>query len=81
MPLFHFDLVDKTSVTDEGGHLLDSMEAAIIAANRLAEELYLRQPQLRDRGYKILVTDEEGEEVHEAPLDPGPDSTSRARQS
>jgi hypothetical protein len=38
-------------------------------ADRLAEELRSVRPELRGKGYAILVTNDEGEEVHRAQLD------------
>ncbi|WP_375160973.1 hypothetical protein [Bradyrhizobium sp. RDT46] len=69
MPRFHFDLVDTTTVADQGGQLLEDSSMAIQIADRLAQELSEARPELRGKGFKILVTDADGEHVHEAALD------------
>jgi hypothetical protein len=38
------------------------------AADRLASELYEIRPELRVRECAVLVTDDDGEEVHRAPI-------------
>jgi hypothetical protein len=42
---------------------------AIRVADRLARELSETRRELRGKGFKILVTDADGEHVHEASLD------------
>jgi len=64
-----FDLIDSKAVADHGGQVLEDASTAIQVANRLAHELWTARPDLRGKGYKVLVTDEDGERVHEAPLD------------
>jgi hypothetical protein len=70
MRKYHFDLIDNTTVTDQGRQECASDEQAIHVANQLALKLHSSKPELRSRGFKILVTDEDGEEIHVAPLDP-----------
>jgi hypothetical protein len=69
MPRFHFDLIDSKTVVDYGGRLLEDEELATEVAIKLAQELFDARPELRGKGFKILVTDADGERVHEAPLD------------
>lgn len=69
MPRYHFDLIDSKTVADQGGQLLEDESLAIEVADRLAHELSLSRPELRGKGFKVLVTDADGERVHEAPLD------------
>ncbi len=69
MPRYHFDLIDSKTVADCGGQWLEDAATAIRVANRLADELLAARPELRGKGYKVLVTDADGERVHEAPLD------------
>jgi len=69
MPRYHFDLVDTKTVADQGGQLLEDDLVAVQVADRLAEELTRNRPELQGKGYKVLVTDADGERVHEAPLD------------
>ncbi|WP_407188601.1 DUF6894 family protein [Bradyrhizobium centrosematis] len=69
MPRYHFDLIDSKTVIDYGGQLLADVQMAIQVANRLANELSAARPELRGKGYKVLVTDADGDRVHEAPLD------------
>jgi hypothetical protein len=70
MRKYHFDLVDKTTVADQGGQECASDDQAIDVATQLALKLHALRPELRKRGFKILVTDQDGEEIHVAPLDP-----------
>jgi uncharacterized protein DUF6894 len=69
MPRYHFDLVDSRTVADQGGQVLADDFMASEVADRLAEELRSVRPELRGKGYAILVTNDEGEEVHRAQLD------------
>jgi hypothetical protein len=69
MPRYHFDLVDSKTVADQGGQLLEDETMAIHVADRLAEELSDARPELRGKGFKVLVSDADGERIHEAPLD------------
>jgi hypothetical protein len=69
MPRYHFDLVDHKTVEDKGGQVLADHVMASDVADRLAEDLYRLRPELRGKGYSILVTDADGETVHKAPLE------------
>ena len=69
MPRYHFDLVDHTTVEDKGGQVLTDDVMASDVADRLAEDLYQVRPELRGKGYSILVTDAEGETIHKAPVE------------
>lgn len=71
MRKYHFDLIDHGTVSDHGGQeLLDNAEA-IHAAERLAEHLRVLKPELIGKRYAVLVTDENGDEIHRASLDVG----------
>ena len=70
MPRYHFDLIDSATVADQGGRILSDDVMAADVADRLARELYEVRPELRGKGYAILVTNADGEEVHRAPIDP-----------
>jgi hypothetical protein len=70
MPRYHFSLVDSIVITDQGGRVLDSEEQAILAAKKLAEELFVIRPDLHNRNYKVRVTDRDGQEIFLAPIDP-----------
>jgi hypothetical protein len=69
MPRYHFHLVDRKTVAEQGGQLLEDWSMAIRVADRLAQELSETRRELRGKGFKILVTDADGEHVHEASLD------------
>jgi hypothetical protein len=69
MPRYHFDLVDHTTVEDKGGQVLADDVMASDVADRLAEDLYEIRPELRGKGYSILVSDAEGETIHKAPVE------------
>jgi hypothetical protein len=70
MPRYHFHLVDSETVADKGGHeLLDNATAERVA-KQLAERLRGDLPQLRNRNFAIVVTDEDGERVFRIPIDP-----------
>ena len=72
MPRYHFDLVDHKTVEDHGGQILADDVTAADVADELARRLYEVRPELRNKGYSILVTDNEGQEVHRAPLEGSP---------
>jgi hypothetical protein len=69
MPRYHFDLIDHKTVEDEGGQILADDVMAGDVADRLAEDLYRIRPELRGKGYSILVSNAEGETVHKAPIE------------
>jgi hypothetical protein len=69
MPLYHFDLVNWKAVVDAGGADLDDDIAAMNSADVIARRLLERLPQLKNRHYAVLVTNEEGDEVCRLPLD------------
>jgi hypothetical protein len=68
MPRYHFDLIDHKTVEDKGGQVLADDVVASDVADRLAEQLYQVRPELRGKGYSILVSGPEGEPVHRAPI-------------
>ena len=69
MPRYHFELVDSHTVADEGGVEMPDEIAAMDAAELLARRLVRERPELKNRGFAILVTDENGEEICRFPLD------------
>jgi hypothetical protein len=70
MPRYHFDLVDHTTVEDQGGQMLTDDVVACDVADELALRVYEVRPELRGKGYSILVTDAEGREIHRASIEP-----------
>lgn len=68
MPRYHFDVIGKNTIADRTGLLLPDDIHASDAADRLASELYEIRPELRVRECAVLVTDDDGEEVHRAPI-------------
>ena len=69
MPRYHFDLVDHKTIEDEGGQVLADDIVASDVADELARRVYQVRPDLRGKGYVILVTNAEGDEIHRAPLE------------
>jgi hypothetical protein len=72
MPRYHFDLVDHQTVEDHGGQVLADDTVAEDVGDELAARIYDVRPELRGKGYSILVTDAEGREVHRAAIDAFP---------
>jgi F420-0:gamma-glutamyl ligase len=68
MPRYHFDVIGRNTIADRTGLLLPDDIHASDAADRLARELYEIRPELRVRECAVLVTDDDGEEVHRAPI-------------
>jgi hypothetical protein len=79
MPRYHFDLVDHTTVEDKGGQILADDIVASDVADELAVRVWKVRPELRDRGYSILVTNADRDEVHRAPLEDLLDKSTPAR--
>jgi bacterioferritin (cytochrome b1) len=69
MPLYHFDLVNAKTISDEGGAELHDDIEAMDSADSIARRVLDERPDLKDRHYFILVTNEEGEEVFRLPLE------------
>ena len=69
MPRYHFDLVDSKVVADEGGEDLPDDVSAIDVAERIARRLRTERPELRNRHYAIVVSDEDGRQVCRVPID------------
>ncbi len=69
LPRYHFDLVDSTTVTDEGGAEAPDDIAAMYIADQLARRLLAERPELRNRHFSILATNESGDEICRVPLD------------
>ena len=68
MPRYHFDVIGRNTIADRTGLLLPDDIHASDAADRLASELYEIRPELRIRECAVLVTDDDGEVVHRAPI-------------
>jgi len=69
MPRYHFDLVDSTTVADEGGAEVQDDIMAMDVAEGIARKLVVQRPELKNRHFSIVVSNEEGQEVGRAPLD------------
>lgn len=69
MPKYHFDLVDHVTVADQGGRDLSDDAEAIYFSERLGQHLRALKPELVGKRYAVLVTDENGDEIHRAWLD------------
>ena len=61
---FHFDLINGKTNPDRFGQELDDAVQAAEIADKLAETLVVKDPALAAKGYSVLVTDEDGQEVH-----------------
>jgi hypothetical protein len=70
MPYFYFDLVICRDYRDQGGMILENIEAAIERADRLAEELAIIRPELKSKDCAVRVTDDDGKEVYRTLLHP-----------
>jgi hypothetical protein len=77
MPYFYFDLVVDKEFSGQGSMILEDLAAASDRADQLASELYIVKPALRSRGCAIRVTDGDGNEVYQTPIDPLPTIGSR----
>lgn len=69
MPLYHFDLVNSKTIADEGGAELPDDIIAMDSADALAQRILDQRPELKNRHYAILVTNEDGDEICRLPLD------------
>ena len=69
VPLYHFDLVNSRTVADESGQELPDDDAAVDVAGAIARRLRRERPELRNRKFAILVTNEDGDEIYRIPLD------------
>jgi hypothetical protein len=69
MPRYHFDLVDSKTVADEGGADVSDDIRAMDEAEEISRRLLRERPELKNRHYSILVSNESGEEVCRVPLD------------
>jgi hypothetical protein len=69
MPRYHFDLVDSKTIADKGGQELPDDAMAERIAKQLAASLRKAQPELKNRNFAILVTNQDGERVCRVPLD------------
>jgi hypothetical protein len=62
-------LVESKTVADEGGAEVSDDIKAMDIAEEIARRLLLERPELKNRQYSILVSNEDGEEVYRVPLD------------
>ena len=69
MPRYHFDLVDSETIADEGGAEAVDDIVAMDIAEEIARRLVRERPELKNRHYSILVSNEDGDEVCRTPLD------------
>ena len=69
MPRYYFRLADGHVAANYGAHDLVDNTAAQIAAIELARSVREVHPELVDRGYNILVSDELGIEICVIPLE------------
>jgi hypothetical protein len=67
MQRYHFDLVDHTTVEDKGGQIFADDIVAADVADELALRVYKVRPELRGKGYSILATNAEGNEIVRSP--------------
>lgn len=68
MPFYRFGLVNTKSIEDEGGTELEDDIEAMDSADMLARRILKERPDLKNRHYYILVTNEDGEEIVRLPL-------------
>jgi hypothetical protein len=69
MPFYHFDLVNAKTIEDEGGaELFDDIDA-MDSADLIARQILRERPELKNRHYFVLVTNEDGEEIVRVPLE------------
>jgi hypothetical protein len=69
MPFYHFDLINSRTVADEGGAELPDDIVAMDSADALARRLLDSHPDLRNRHFAVLVTNDDGDEICRIPLD------------
>jgi hypothetical protein len=69
MPLYHFDLVNTQTVSDQGGAELPDDIEAMDSADAIARRTRDKQPNLKNRHFAIVVTNEDGDEICLVPLD------------
>jgi hypothetical protein len=69
MPFYHFDLINSRTVADEGGAELPDDIVAMDSADALARRLLDEHPDLRNRHFSVLVTNDDGDEICRVPLD------------
>ena len=69
MPRYHFELVDKKTIADQGGRELSDDLQAVDVAEELARRLLAERPELKNRHFSILLSNEDGEQICRIPLD------------
>jgi hypothetical protein len=68
MPWFYFDLVVDGEPRGQGGMILEDISGAREQADMLARTLCMAKPELETTGCYVRVTDEEQQEVYQAPV-------------
>lgn len=69
MPLYHFDLVNSSTHTDVGDAELPDDIEAMDCADRIARQVLVVRPEVKNHRYSIIVTSEDGEEICCLPID------------
>jgi Domain of unknown function (DUF6894) len=69
MPFYHFDLVNTRTHVDAGDAELPDDIEAMDSADLIARRVLKTYPDIKNRHYAILVTNEDGEEICRLPLD------------
>jgi len=69
LPHYNFELVDSWTSSEESCRNLPDQGRAMDAAHIIAKRVRNERPEMRNRGFLILVTDESGDEVCRVPID------------
>jgi hypothetical protein len=69
MPKYHFDLVDSKTIADAGCCELPDDISAMDIGQQIARRLISERPELKNRHFSILISNEDGEEVCRVSLD------------
>jgi hypothetical protein len=72
MPYFYFDLVIGEECKNQGGMILEDIQAATEKADCLASELLMVRPDLRSKDGAVRVTDGDSRELYRSLIDPVP---------
>jgi hypothetical protein len=72
MPYFYFDLVIGEECKNQGGMILEDIQAATEKADCLASELLMVRPDLRSKNGAVRVTDGDSRELYRSLIDPVP---------
>jgi hypothetical protein len=80
MPYFYFDLVIGEECKNQGGMILEDIQAATEKADCLASELLMVRPDLRSKDGAVRVTDGDSRELYRSLIDPVP-TCAKSRRS